>query len=56
VDACQIVKDCPATDKRLIRFVKGPNGADGQPRAGALSEIICQEAPVNAKPVNPCPQ
>jgi hypothetical protein len=40
--ACGIVRSCPATDRRLIRFA-GPNHA-GEPRAGAIALVMCQEA------------
>ena len=40
--ACTIVQSCPDTEKRLIRFI-GSDGV-GNPRAGSISVIMCQEA------------
>jgi len=52
---CQIVKSCPATDRRIIRFVN----PDSEPRAGATAFIMCQEQsfPTNGMgaPMDPCP-
>ena len=36
---CQIVRSCPPTDRRIIRFVN----PDSEPRAGATAFIMCQE-------------
>jgi hypothetical protein len=38
-DRCALVKDCPATDRRIIRFVN----AISEPRNGATAFIMCQE-------------
>jgi hypothetical protein len=55
VDRCPLVKDCPATDKRIIRFVN----AISEPRNGATAFIMCQEKsfPSNGGggPKNVCP-
>lgn len=40
--ACNIVKSCPATNRRIIRFA-GTNHI-GEPRPGADAVILCQEA------------
>jgi len=36
---CQIVRNCPATDRRIVRFVN----PDSEPRPGATAFIMCQE-------------
>ncbi len=39
VDQCPIVANCPATARRIIRFVN----PDSEPRPGATAFIMCQE-------------
>jgi hypothetical protein len=39
VAGCPLVKDCPATDRRIIRFVNQAS----EPRQGATAFIMCQE-------------
>ena len=36
---CAVVRSCPATDKRLIKFIN----TNSEPRAGATAFIMCQE-------------
>jgi hypothetical protein len=52
---CEIVKACPPTDKRIIRFVNPVS----EPRAGATAYIMCQEQSFSATDggvaVSPCP-
>jgi hypothetical protein len=52
---CQIVKACPPTDRRIIRFVN----PDSEPRAGATAFIMCQEnsfpSTGQGAPKDPCP-
>src|SRR6185295_969079 len=55
MDRCPLVKDCPATDKRIIRFVN----AISEPKNGATAFIMCQEKSFPAGggggPKNVCP-
>jgi hypothetical protein len=55
MNECEIVKTCPPTDKRIIRFVN----PDSEPRAGATAFIMCQESSFpqggQGAPMNPCP-
>jgi hypothetical protein len=52
---CQIVKACPPTDRRIIRFVN----PDSEPRPGATAFIMCQEQSFPTQgggaPMDPCP-
>jgi hypothetical protein len=52
---CQIVKACPPTDRRIIRFVN----PDSEPRPGATAFIMCQESSFpqggQGAPRDPCP-
>jgi len=51
---CPIVASCPATDKRIIRFVNSAS----EPRNGATAFIMCQEQSfpsTGGTPVDPCP-
>ena len=36
---CAVVRSCPATDKRLIKFIN----TNSEPRPGATAFIMCQE-------------
>ncbi len=55
MNECQIVKSCPPTDRRIIRFVN----PDSEPRAGATAFIMCQETSFpsggQGAPKDPCP-
>jgi hypothetical protein len=55
MNECQIVKSCPPTDRRIIRFVN----PDSEPRAGATAFIMCQESSFpsmgQGAPRDPCP-
>jgi hypothetical protein len=50
---CQIVRNCPATDRRIIRFVSPAS----EPRPGATAFIMCQEQSFPSSggpPKDPC--
>jgi hypothetical protein len=52
-DQCQIVRNCPATDRRIIRFVSPAS----EPRPGATAFIMCQEQSFPSSggaPMDPC--
>jgi hypothetical protein len=36
---CAVVRSCPATEKRLIKFIN----TNSEPRPGATAFIMCQE-------------
>jgi hypothetical protein len=52
---CPIVKACPPTDRRIIRFVSPPS----EPRPGGTAFIMCQETSFpsggQGAPKDPCP-
>jgi len=48
---CQIVRTCPPTERRIIRF---PN-PDSEPREGAIAFLVCQDfVPPKGPSVDPC--
>jgi hypothetical protein len=50
---CTLVKDCPATDRRIIRYVN----PDSEPRAGSTALLVCDEgvSPPTGVGPDPCP-